>query len=158
MLSKNIHIRPVIPSACRSHDLNRLREERNQLSIPSSHLTTCIPERTKDSIEVTPATLFQSTDEFIALALGGGGLDEFEFRREALVDVVVVFDVVADMKDAEFGHFQIFFGLSLDLKNSVILCRWRGMARYTRCMHRQLPSKADYRYKSDRRAWGTPGT
>lgn len=157
MFSKNIHIRPVIPSARRSHDLYRLREERNQLRIPSPHLTTCIPERTENGIEVAPATLFQGTDEFIALALGGGRLDEFKFRREALVDVVVVFDVIADVEDAEFGHFQFLFRLSLDLNNSIILCCWRGMARYTRCMCRQLPSKADCRCKSDHRAWSIPG-
>ena len=50
--------------------------------------------------------LFQGELEFLALALCGCGLDQFEFRCEALVDIMVVFDVVADVEDAGFGrHF-----------------------------------------------------
>ena len=48
--------------------------------------------------------------EGIAFALGGGRSDEVEFGGEAGVDVVVVFDGVADVEDFGVGHGGGVFG------------------------------------------------
>lgn len=122
MLRKHIHIRPIIPCSRRSYNFNRLREERNQLSIPPAHLPAGIPERAKHGIEIAPAALFQGALELLALALCGCGLDQLEFRGEALVDIMVVFDVVADVEDAGFGcHFVVF--IRVQFKSRVIYMR-----------------------------------
>ena len=109
MLCKGIHICPIIPCSRGSYNLNRLREERNQLSIPPAHLPAGIPERAKDGIKIAPAALLQSALELFSLPLCSCGLDQLEFRGEALVDIMVVFDVVADVEDTGFGcHFVVF--------------------------------------------------
>ena len=112
MLCKHIHIRPIIPCSRGSYNLNRLREERNQFSVPPAHLPASIPERAKDGIEIAPAAFLQSALELLALALCSCGLDQFEFRCKTLVDIMVVFDIVADVEDAGFGcHFLDFIQL-----------------------------------------------
>lgn len=60
-------------------------------------------------MEVPPATLFQGPHELFPFTLFGAGLDDFEFGAEAGVDIMVVFDVVADVENAELGgHFGGF--------------------------------------------------
>ncbi len=57
MLSKNIYIGPVIPSPGRSHNLDGLGQERDELSIPAAHLAAGVPEGSEDGVELAPAVL-----------------------------------------------------------------------------------------------------
>lgn len=130
MLSKNIYISPIIPGPGRSHHLDGLGQERDELSIPAAHLAAGVPKGSEDGVELAPAVLLEGLDEFIALALGGGGPDDLELRCEAGVYVVVVFYRVADVEDSGFGHF-----VYCDWDMSIMLIGWVGLDCLQRQMH-----------------------
>jgi hypothetical protein len=59
-------------------------------------------------VKVAPSTFFQGAHEFAPFALCRRGLDDFEFRGETLVNIVVVLDVIAYMENSIFGRHFVF--------------------------------------------------
>lgn len=99
MFGQDLGVDPIKTCSCTRIHLHRFGQELDQLPIPVSHLASGVPKWSHDCLKISPCLVLEVADEGRAVELGRGGIDDVELRAKTIIQIVIVLDRIAEVKN-----------------------------------------------------------